>query len=330
MCSRLSVLCFLFLALTAFSLGGASLASAGAITINAAHADSENSVFHKAMQKFQEVAEAKSGGEITVRIYPNGQLGSLREMVEGAQMGTVDVAAVASSVLANFCPEVGVYDLPFLLDDYQHAYRTLDGDVGARLNGELAAGGVHVLGWWPLGFRNMTTNGKQPIKTVDDLKGLRIRTMASQIYQEMLRPLGIDPVPMGWGEVFTALQQGVVDGQENPYINILDANIYEVNDTIVVTEHTFSPAALIMSGQLWDSLSDAQKAIVTEAAQAATETARQECEKRNADARKTLETEKGMKIVTLDKAALREKTKGVYANHPEFADLVKMVDGSRK
>ncbi len=331
MFNRLSVVvCFLFLALTAFSLGGATAASAGQITISAAHADSEKSVFHKAMMKFKEVAEAKSKGEIKVELFPNGQLGSLREMVEGIQMGTVDVTAAASSVLANFCPDVGVYDLPFLLDDYQHAYRTLDGDVGKKLNGELAGSGIKVLGWWPLGFRNMTTNGKKEIKTVDDLKGLRIRVMASQIYQEMFRPMGIDPVPMGWSEVFTALQQGVVDGQENPYINILDANIYEVNNTIVVTQHTFSPAAMMMSSQLWDSLSDEQKQVVTEAAKAATEVAREECEKRNAEARKTLESEKGMKIVTLDKNALREKTKGVYAAHPEFAELVKMVDKYRQ
>ncbi len=324
------VVCVLFLALAAFFCSGVSSASAEAVTISAAHADSQKSVFHKAMLKFKEVAESKSGGEIKVEIFPNGQLGSLREMVESIQMGTLDVVTVASSVLANFCPNVGVYDLPFLLDDYQHAYRTLDGDVGKKLDGELAASGMTVLGWWPLGFRNMTTNGKKEIKTVDDLKGLRIRTMASQIYQEMFRPMGIDPVPMGWGEVFTALQQGVVDGQENPYINILDANIFEVNNTIVVTEHTFSPAAMLMSAQRWDSLSDAQKAIIAEAAKAATEVARTECEKRNADARKTLETEKGMKIITLDKAVLREKTQGVYAAHPEFAELVKMVDSYKK
>ncbi len=306
-----------------------STAFAKPITISAAHADSEQSVFHKAMLKFKEVAEEKSGGDVKVQVFPNGQLGSIREMVEGIQMGTIDVATAASSVLANFCPEVGVYDLPFLLDGYQHAYRTLDGAVGNKLAEKLSASNIKVLGWWPLGFRNMTTNGTKAINTVDDLKGLRIRTMASQIYQEMFRPLGVDPVPMGWGEVFTALQQGVVDGQENPYINILDAKIYEVNHAIVVTEHTFSPAALLMSGELWASLSAEQQQAVSAAAQAATQVAREECEARNAHAKEVLEKEKGMKIIPMDKAGLREKTKGVYAAHPEFAALVELIKQSR-
>ncbi len=325
---RTTVLRVIFVAIFCVFLGTSSAYSKG-VTISAAHADSEQSVFHKAMLKFKEVAEAKSGGEVTVEVFPSGQLGSLREMVEGIQMGTIDVASAASSVLANFCPEVGVYDLPFLLDGFDHAYRTLDGAVGQKLGEKLAANNMKVLGWWPLGFRNMTTNGKQPIASIEDFKGLRIRTMASPIYQEMLRPLGVDPVPMGWGEVFTALQQGVVDGQENPYINILDAKIYEVNNTIVVTEHTFSPAAMLMSGQLWESLSKEQQDAVSAAAKAATEVARQECEQRNSRAKEILEKEKGMKIIAMDKAPLREKTKGVYAAHPEFSELVKLVEQSR-
>lgn len=330
MSHRFPVIFRLVLLATLIVFCGISNAHSKTITISAAHADSEQSVFHKAMLKLKEQVEAKSGGKITIQIFPNGQLGSIREMAEGIQMGTIDVATVASSILANFCPDVAVYDLPFLLDDYQHAYRTLDGDVGSTLNKKLKESNMKVLGWWPLGFRNMTTSGKKAIQSVDDLKGLRIRTMASQIYQEMFRPLGIDPVPMGWGEVFTALQQGVVDGQENPYINILDAKIYEVNNTIVVTEHTFSPAALIMSGQLWEGFSEDQKRIISEAALAATQVARQECEQRNAHAREILEKEKGMKIVNLDKAALREKTKSVYAAHSNFSGLVDQINKARK
>lgn len=327
--SRLSVVLRMVLVAMLVGFGWVSSASAKTLKISAAHADSESSVFHKAMLKFKAEVEANSGGEIAVDVFPNGQLGSIREMVEGIQMGTIDVATAASSVLANFSPKVGVYDLPFLLDGYEHAYRTLDGAVGAELNADLAANNIKVLGWWPLGFRNMTTNGKKEIHTVDDLQGIRIRVMASKIYQEMFRPLGIDPVPMGWGEVFTALQQGVVDGQENPYINILDANIFEVNNTIVVTQHTFSPAGLLMSGTLFESLTDAQKKVVTDAAKAATEVARQECEARNAHAKEVLETEKGMKIIAMDKAPLREKTKGVYEAHPEFAELVEMINKAR-
>lgn len=298
----------------------------GVIELSAAHADSLDSVFHKGMLKFKEEVEKNSNGSIKVVIYPSGQLGSLREIVESIQMGTVDVGTAASSVLANFAPEVGVYDLPFLIDDFSHAYKTLDGSVGETLNASLAKNNMKVLGWWPLGFRNITTNGKKAITTPEDLKGVRIRTMASQIYQEMFREIGIDPVPMGWGEVFTALQQGTVDGQENPYINILDANIFEVNNTIVVTEHTFTPAALMISPKTWKKLSPEQQKVVEAAAKAATETARMECEKQNADARKVLEGEKGMNIVTLDKDKLREMTKKVYTNHPEYAELVEKVN----
>lgn len=324
--SFLGSTCAAVLGIAACAVFVAGPADAASITLRAGHADSERSVFHKGMVKFKEEVEAKSGGAIKVDVFPSGQLGSIREMVEGIQMGTIDVATAASSVLANFSPEVAVYDLPFLLKDYQHAYRTLDGSVGGKLNASLAANNIKVLGWWPIGFRNVTVNAKKPINSVDEFKGVRIRVMASPIYQEMFRALGADAVPMGWGEVFTALQQGTVDGQENPYINILDANIFEVNKFIVVTEHTFSPAAMMISPKAWGSLKPEQQAIISAAAKVATETARIECEKLNETAKTTLINEKGMKLIALDKEKLRAKTASVYAAHKNLAELVKMAD----
>jgi len=308
--------------------GGGAAGGNNAVNIRFGHADSESSVFHAGAMKFKEEVEKNSGGSITVEIFPSGQLGTLREMTEAVQMGTLDMTVAASSVLANFAPDIAVYDLPFLLDNYEHAYATLDGDVGKHLDGQLLEQNLISLGWWQIGFRNVTCN--REIHSVDDLAGLRIRTMASTIYQEMLRELGVDPVPMDWGETFTALQQGTVDGQENPYTQILDASIYEVNKYAVETEHTYTPAAMMISPKTWDKLSDEQKGVVTEAAKAATQTARQESESKIAAAKKTLTEEHGMTITNLDKAELKEKVIGVYDSHPELAELVAMCDSYRK
>jgi tripartite ATP-independent transporter DctP family solute receptor len=328
--SRRAVVCGLVpAALTGFALAGSGIArAADTIHLKFGHADNERAVFHTGALKFKEAVEKHPEGKMVVDIYPNAQLGDVRDVFEGLQMGSVDLTASVSSVIANFVPNVAVYDLPCIIDDYQHAYRTLDGSVGQSLDETLLKNGVIPLGWWEIGFRNITSN--KDINTVADIKGLRIRIMTSNIFRDMFLQLGADPVPMAWGELFTALQQKTVDAQENPYTQILDTNFYEVQKYLVETEHAYSPALFSMSAQTWGRLTPEQQKIIKDAAREATLAAREASETRATAAKKSLVEQHGMQLRRLDKADLQAKLRPVYAKYPQLADLVKQIDSYRK
>lgn len=302
-------------------------AQAEPLSLRFGHVDSERAVFHIGAVTFKEEVERLSDGQILVQIFPNAQLGTIREVFESLQMGTVDMTASASSVLANFVPDVSVYDLPCLLDDYAHAYRTLDGKVGDHLNEKMRENGVEPLGWWQIGFRNVTSN--KDIQTLDDFKGQRIRIMASNIFRDMFLQLGVDPVPMDWGELFTALQQGTVDGQENPYTQILDTNFYEVQKYLIETEHAYSPALLSISAVTWAKLTPEQQAIIRNAARKATDTARRATEDLVNAARSELVEKHGMQFRTLDKKELQARLRPVYDSYPNLLPLVELCDSYR-
>lgn len=302
--------------------------AANPITLKYGHGDNERAVFHTGAVAFKEEVEKLSNGTIKIQIFPNSQLGTLREMFEGLQMGTVDFATSVSSVVANFCPEISVYDLPCLLDDYAHAYRTLDGSVGEYLNGQLRKNGVEPLGWWQIGFRNITCS--KDVQIIDDLKGKRIRIMPSNIFRDMFLQVGVDPVPMDWGELFTALQQGTVDGQENPYTQILDTNFYEVQKYLIESEHAYSPGLLAMSAKTWGKLNEEQRAIIKESAKVATLVARQATEDRVKKAKEELVEKHGMQFRVLDKKELQAKMRLVYDKYPALSKLVEMCDSYRQ
>lgn len=303
-------------------------AAGGKIELKLGHADNESSIFHKGATAFKTKLEELSGGKMTVKIYPSGQLGNLADMAQAIQMGTVDVAPISSTVLANFSPSIAVYDLPFIVNNYKSAYASLDGDVGKALEKELEGNSMICKGWWTLGYRNVTTS--KPVTTIDDLKGQKIRTQNSKIHLELFRALGVDPTPMDFGELFTALQQKTVDGQENPYVNILQTNIFEVNNTIAETEHVFQVAGLLIAPKRWNALTDEQKKWVDQAAKYATEVERKACEEDNEKAKNTLINEKKMKLVKLDKAELQKRTASVYASHPELKQLADKVKSYNK
>ncbi|MDL2295528.1 TRAP transporter substrate-binding protein DctP [Lachnospiraceae bacterium OttesenSCG-928-E19] len=295
----------------------------GAVVLKFAHADNETSIFHQGAEAFKEKVEELSGGDVTVEIYPSGQLGTLADAAQGIQMGTIDVAPISATVLANFASSIAVYDLPFLIENEQQAYDSLDGDVGTVLEEELEANSMLCKGWWTLGYRNVTTS--KDVASIDDLKGQKIRTQNSEIHMAIFEALGVSPTPMDFSELFTALQQKTVDGQENPYVNILQSNIYEVNDTIVETEHVYQVAGLLISPKTWATLSDEQKGWVEEACAYATEIERKACTDDNEAAKEALVSEHGMKVVEFDKVELQERTQSVYDKYSELNDLVEKV-----
>ena len=298
------------------------------VHLTLAHADTEEgSLFGTCMTAFKKIVEEKSNGSIIVDIYPNGQLGTVSEYVTGIQNGTIDLAPAASTFVANFCTNVSVFDLPFLFENYDHVWKTLDGEVGDLLTNDLKNNGIIALDWWGLGFRNVTTSEDHTINSLADFKGFRIRTMQSAIHQALFQALGADAVPMDWSELYTALQQGTVDGQENPYTQILSSKIYEVNPVIVKTEHAFTPSVFMMSPSVEKKLSADQLDIIYACAKECSSVFRQTTVDINNSALESL-TSLGCTFVdSISKADLQAATAGVYDQFPQYADLVSTIKG---
>ena len=211
---------------------------------------------------FKELLEANSGGRIEVRLFPNRQLGDERPMLDGMRLGTVDAGVITNAVVAQIEPAFQLNDLPFLYDSEEQAQRVLDGPVGQKLATQLESKGIKVLGFMEGGFRNMINNVR-PVEKPGDVKGVKYRVMQNPVFIAMFSSLGGNAIPMAWGETFTAVQQGTIDGLEIP-LAVIDQNKYfEVAKYLSLTNHTYSANALLISKRLFDRLPpDLQKAVV--------------------------------------------------------------------
>jgi len=238
--------------------------------IRLAHVVNERDGFHIAALKFKELVEARTKGQLAIEIYPNASLGDERTLLEGMQLGTIDMGVITNGPVANFLPRMAAFEMPFLFASAQEAYYVLDGPVGKKLLAELETVNLKGLAYAERGFRNLT-NSKRPVATPDDIKGLKIRVMENPVYIATFKALGVNAVPMAWTECLTALQQGVVDGQENP-INVIYAyKLYETQKYLSLTRHTYAPALFVMSLKLYKSLPADRQKILVEAAQSAAE-----------------------------------------------------------
>ena len=243
-------------------LGLAVAANAADFVFKLGHiADPENP-YAKGAEKFAQLVKEKTGGKVEIQVFPSSQLGNQRDLVEGTQFGTIDFTMTSTAVLGNFLPQIAVFDLPFIFRDVQHAYKALD-TVGMEIAQKLQ--GMKLLAYYENGVRHMT-NSKRPIRKPEDMKGLKIRVMEQPIYIEMIKALGGNPTPMAFGELFTALQQGVVDGQENPAAHIYTARFFEVQKYISLTAHTYSAEPMLVSLAAWNKLpKDLQEKVQTAA-----------------------------------------------------------------
>lgn len=208
--------------------------------------------------------EKNSGGRIKVELYPNAQLGGDREMTEAVQLGTLHMAIPASSAMAGFDKRIQALDLPYLFTSRKTAFEALDGELGEKLNEYLKKRGFWNLGYQENGMRHITNN-KRPVKTPADLKGVKIRTMENPMHIAYFKELGANPTPMSWGELYTALQQGVVDAQENPYAMIVDGKFNEVQKYASETGHVFSVTLLIANNKFIEGLPKDLRDIVIKA-----------------------------------------------------------------
>lgn len=255
-----------------------------------------------------------SGGKWTIKQFPANALGGEREMVEGAQIGTVDIVVTSSGPVGNFVPDTLITDIPFLFKDYAHAHAVLDGPIGQAILDQFPKHGLIALAWGENGFRNLT-NSKHPVKSPADAKGLKIRTMENQVHMTAFKTLGVLPTPMAFPELFTAMQQGTVDGQENPIGVILSAKFSQVQKYLTLSQHVYSPALIILSPSVWNKLSDQEKGWFKQAALAGAKAMRQ---KAGDDARNGVEElrKQGMEVVTeVDTAAFQEALKPAYADY---------------
>ncbi len=217
--------------------------------------------------------EQASNGKFKFRHFPSSALGGEREVVEGVQLGTVEATIASTGTLSNFVPAVGVVDIPFLFRDLGHARRVLDGPIGQDMLAQFAPRGLVAVAWGEQGFRHITNN-RHTIAKPEDLKGLKLRTMENPVHILAFKTMGAAPTPMAWPEVTGALQQGTIDGQENPLSVIVSANLASVQKYLTLTGHVYAPVAMLVSPRFWKSLSDEDKAIFIEGAKAAAQATR--------------------------------------------------------
>jgi tripartite ATP-independent transporter DctP family solute receptor len=220
---------------------------------------------YKGLVRFKEIVEERTNGAIKVEAYHSGQLGDDRTMTEALQLGTQEVTIPSTAPLANFIPEFSIFDFPFLFPSEEVADKVLDGEVGQSLLDMLPEQNLVGLAYWENGFRDLT-NSKKPVASAEDFNGLKIRTMENDLHLEAFRALGANPTPMAFTELFTAMQQGTVDGQENPYATIYLSKFYEVQSHVSNTHHIYSPFVFLMSKSFFDGLTEEQQTIVKEAA----------------------------------------------------------------
>ena len=299
--------------------------------IKVAYISSESHPTAQAMTGFAKDVDSASKGRIKVELYPNGQLGSDRELCEGVQMGTIQMVVSSTSALAGFDKRIQVLDLPYLFTTRKAAFDAVDGELGKKLNSYLEKKGFLVLGYQENGFRHVT-NSKRPIKTPADLKGLKIRTMENPMHIAFFKELGANPTPMSWGELYTALQQGTVDAQENPYAMIDDGKFYEVQKYVSETGHLFSYEIIIANKKFMEKLPADLRKIVDDAAHRAVMAQRARMEKEEA-VFKAKVTKTGLKANTLtpeQKKPFVDATKKVYSQFEkdlgkEIMDIAKKV-----
>jgi tripartite ATP-independent transporter DctP family solute receptor len=269
-----------------------------------------------AMTAFAEEIKARTNGRLEIKLHPGGALGGDREVLEGLQLGTVDMTVPSTSIIANFVPDVQVFDIPFLFRDFNHAQAVLDGPIGQEILAKFPAKGLQGLAFGGIGFRQLT-NSRRPVGNPDDVKGLKIRTQENQIHLMVWRALGALPTPMALPEVFTALQQGVVDGQENPIGAIINNTFGQVQTHLTITNHAFTPVGFVMSPKAWATLSPDDQKLFLAAAKKAMAICKDEVAKVEKTGIDTLR-QQGMQVVeSVDTTKFQELLK------PTFAELGK-------
>lgn len=304
--------------------------AAADVSVRLGHVLPESHSWHQAATGFATDVTERTEGRVKIEVFASGQLGSEKEVIEGLQFGSVQAGLIGSGSFQTIEPRMGIIEMPYAWGARDQAFAALDGDLGAALGEMLEAKGVKVLGWWENGFRNIT-NSVRPIEKPADLAGLKIRVTPDKVRLATFELLGAQPAPLSFGELYSALQQGVFDAQENPLAIIYSSSFFEVQKYVSLSEHIWGAATLTMSKAVWDKISADDQAIVAEAATSWGLKQRDMVAAANDDLIAKL-TDKGMQFNEVDKAAfiaavapIWEDQKAVYGD-----DLLAILNTYRK
>ena len=282
---------------------------------------------HKGILEFQKALEIKSKGNLKVKIFPDAQLGSEREVLELLQIGSVAATKVSAATLSNFVPEYHLLGIPYLFRDKQHQFDVLEGEVGKSILEKGSKFWLRGLCYYDAGSRSFYTSSKA-IRTPEDLKGLKIRVMNNQMAINMVNSLGGSATPLAYGELYTAIQQGVVDGAENNPPSFVSSNHYEISKYYTLDEHSSVPDVLLIGTKFWNKLSEEEKIWVQEAAD---ESAQAQKKFWNESVKESMEIVKaaGVEVIIPEKSLFAEKSKSVVEEFvkefPEMASIVNQI-----
>lgn len=273
--------------------------------------------------KFKEIVEEESNGNIEIVIHNGGSLGSSGyEILEGTGLGTIDMG-IASTPVSQVLPKFELLSLPYLFKNREDAWEVVDSDIGTKIMEDFEEQNLKHLAFWEDGYRQVTNDVRQ-IKNPEDFEGLRIRVPESTLRMDTFEELGSSPLPMSFSEVFTALQQGTIDGQENPLSVIENSSFYDVQKYLTVTNHVYSPASLFINDDVWNELSEEEQNILINAAEEARDLNRQLNEEQDQSVVKSLE-EKGMDVYTLSEEEMEDFQETTL---PVYEDLVEELGGN--
>ncbi len=304
------------LAVAALATFGSAMAQVSERTFKFGLQNPKGHPLEQGATKFAELVAARSGGKIKVNVFPGGTLGGDAATVSALQGGTVEITALNSGILASQVKDFEVYDFPFMFANAKEADAVVDGAFGQKMHARLLDKNIVGLGYWELGFRNLT-NGRKAINTVEDIAGLKLRVIPNAINVDWVKALGANPTPMAFPEVYAGLESKAIDGQENPLSVILANKFAEVQKHLALTNHQYNPQSLIFSKKVWDGLSADEKKIVQDAATEAGRYQRQV--NRDAAASQLDQLKKaGMQVTEFsaaEQAKLRAKLEPVIAKH---------------
>ena len=304
------------LAATALLVATSAFAQFTERTIKYTNGVNEDHPVGVGVRKMQEVLAAKTGGKIKINAFWGGSAGGDLAAAQATRAGTQEIVCTSGSALVGIVKELGAFDLPFLFANEKEAYTVLDGPAGKYFNKKLEDAGLVNLAYWENGFRNLT-NSKRPVARIEDFEGVKVRVMQNNIFLDTFKTLGANPLPMAFGEVFTALETKTIDGQENPFATIDTSKLYEVQKYLSVTRHAYSPFFVLYSKKLWDQLNPQEQAVLREAALAGQTVQRDASPAQDEKSLAVLKT-KGMVVNEFseaEKARVIAKIKPVYDKH---------------
>lgn len=311
-----------FIAISVLLLSGCQLSKVK--TIKLAHGLDVTHSVHLALEFFGEEIHRISDGQLKVEIYPNSQLGSEREILELIQIGSLHMTKVSAATLENFAPKSKVLGLPYLFKNRAHAFRVLDGEIGQNLLEDSQRYRLKGLGYYDAGYRSFYTK-ERPVDHPDELKGLKIRVMESVTAMNMVRSFGGAPTPISWGELYTSLQQGVVDGAENNPPSFYLSKHYEICKYYSLNEHTYSPDVIIIGNSFWNQLNEEQQLWMSKAVNASIDFQRKLWAEHEANALEEV-VKAGVEILYPEKDVFMELAQKVHEQYLQDEELKSIIN----